>query len=100
MNTGQLESKPKRFTRQQERAIERLRKEADQLHQQLAHKFISFFLNADEPEGDWVQDKIKELSAKWKQYCHRNKIKPEFHNSIKDFCLKYIGEFKAEKDKA
>lgn len=87
------------YSRAQLRAAERIKEEADQLHRSLCGKFIQFFNNSDEPLGVDVHNKIKELSAKWKTYCHTKKIKVEFHDSIKDWCEKYLEDFKAEKEK-
>src|SRR5688500_10464207 len=100
MNTQQSEPKngEKKYTRAQLRAGERLKEQADLLHRQLCGRFVHFFMNSDEPEGNEVLNKAKELSAKWKMFCHREHIKPEFHNSIADFCKKYLEDYKATKD--
>jgi hypothetical protein len=87
----------KKYTRAQLRAAERVKQEADQLHRQLCGRFVHFFMNSENPEGIEVLDKAKELSEKWKMYCHREHIKQEFHNSISDFCKKYLEDYKVTK---
>lgn len=86
----------KKLSRHQEREYARLKEDADKLHGALCTRFLNFFLNND-PESIEVQDKIKEVSAKWKQYCHHNHIIPKLHDSVQRFCDDYIKEYREKR---
>lgn len=84
------------LNRHQSREMERLKEDADKLHNALCTRFLNFFLN-NEPESLEVQDKIKEVSTKWKQYCHHNRIIPSLHDSVQKFCDNYLKEYREKR---
>lgn len=64
------------LTREQRRARERTSKEITDMINSLVRQWYNFFIEND-PESDEVMLKAEEVSAKWKMYCHRKKLKPE-----------------------
>lgn len=74
------------MTRQQRRFIERVEKEAHQTFNNIASKFLEFFTDADDPEGQEVVDKMNQLSAQWKVYCHQKRLNKEVYSHIENYC--------------
>lgn len=62
--------KTETLTREQRRIKERVNKEVSTTLARLTLKFYEFFMDND-PSGKELLDKQKELSTKWKMYCHR-----------------------------
>lgn len=68
---------PKTLSRQQQRKVEQIEKEAMQTYAQLSEKFFNFFLNSDDPEGPEVEAKKIQLCSQWKMYCFRKRLTKE-----------------------
>lgn len=77
---------PRPMTRQERRAMARAEAEARQTLDILTGKFLEFFTDADDPEGQEVVDKMNQLSAQWKVYCHRRNLKKEAHPLVENYC--------------
>jgi chemotaxis regulatin CheY-phosphate phosphatase CheZ len=90
--------KAKPLSRQQRRFIERIQEEARILHNQLCEKFIDFLVSSDNPEGEEVKEKAKQLSAQWKVFCHRKGMKEEAFGLIEKHCQHVIQEYLAAKE--
>lgn len=70
------EQKPQQLTRDQRRMMDRLNKEVNETLAQLVNLWYQFFLQND-PEGNEVKNKKKEVSAKWRVFCERRHLKSE-----------------------
>lgn len=81
-----------KLSREQRRAIERVNQEVSDTLAKLVNIWWEFFLNND-PESEAVKAKQKEVSAKWKVYCSRRKVKAELFSladrSISDLIEEY-----------
>lgn len=73
-----------KLNRHQLRTVERIKEEADKLHERLCHKYVTFFME-NEPHSFEVEEYAKQLSAKWKVFCHHNRINKDYHESVKKF---------------
>jgi hypothetical protein len=91
-----VEKEQKPLTREQRRARERLNKEAGDMIARLVNQWYEFFLDND-PDSKEVQDKQKEVSAKWRMYCQRRHLKPEILPLIDKSIDKLIDEYKKAK---
>lgn len=94
-------AEPKKLTKEQQKQQDRMREmmakvnaRADLQYRQLQDRFMDFFMASDNPEGDAVQQKIKQLSSQWKIYCASKNLRPEIFDSIKKYCDKIVEEFK------
>lgn len=92
-------SEQPKLSREQRRAMDRIRSEVDQMYDRLCAQFFDFFIDND-PESEAVEQKAKELSSKWKVFCHRKNIVKELHGAIENFCTATIKEYKKAKDGA
>jgi hypothetical protein len=95
--TENKEEAPK-LSRQQQRLIDRVEHEAKTYHEILADKFFQFFALSDNPEGEEVQAKIRQLNAQWVVFCNKKRLKPEVKTFIKTFCDNLIQEYKDTRD--
>lgn len=84
------------LTRAQRRARERLNNEAGDIIARLVNQWYEFFLDND-PDGQAVKDKQKEVSAKWRMYCQRRHFKPEIFPLIDKSIDKLIDDYKKAK---
>lgn len=91
---------PKKLTREQLRYKERVEKAAMFQLNHFASKFYEFFMEND-PESEEVAKKRKELSAKWKMYCHQKGLSKGALELLDSNCQRIIDEYKEtmEEDK-
>lgn len=94
-----IEPKSKPLTWEQRRFKERIEKEAMFQLNSFVSKFYEFFME-HEPESEEVKTKQKELSAKWKMYCHNKKLSQKALGLVDDNCQRIISEYKSELEKA
>jgi hypothetical protein len=66
--------KQKPESREQRRYRERINKEAQGIIKALQDKFLDFFTTCENPEGEEVVAKIKEISAQWRTHCKRRNL--------------------------
>lgn len=84
-------------SRQQRRFMQRIEQEAHQTFNNLASKFLEFFTDSDDPEGQEVVDKMNQLSAQWKVYCHRKALNPTAQTMIESYCKGVCEQYLTEK---
>lgn len=87
------------LTREQRRARERLNKEAGDMIARLVNQWYEFFLDND-PDGEEVKEKQKEVSAKWRMYCQRRHLKSEILPLIDNSITQLMDEYKKAKAEA
>jgi hypothetical protein len=92
--------KQKQMTRQQRRFIQRIEQEAHQTLNNLAGKFLEFFTDSDDPEGQEVVDKMNQLSAQWKVYCHSKQLNKEALPMVENYCKAVCEEYIKAKEPA
>lgn len=85
------------LTREQRRVRERLNKEVSELIAKLVNQWYEFFLDND-PDSQVVKDKQKEVSAKWRMYCHRRHLKSEVFPLIDKSITQLMDEYKKAKE--
>lgn len=88
------EPEPK-LSRQQKRIIERANDEANAMHKRLVNQFAEFFIDND-PEGDEVEAKQKEVNAKWRVFCKNRNLLPEVFGLVDMSCNKFREQFNQE----
>lgn len=86
-------SKP--LTRQQRRYKERVEQEAMIQLNSFVSKFYEFFMEND-PESPEVEAKKKELSAKWKMYCHHKGLSQKALGLCDESCQTVINKYKEQ----
>lgn len=74
----------KKLTRQQRRAMERINQRAQITYVKFCERYSEFFMEND-PDGEEVKDKEKEINAKWVMYCRSNQLTTESEQEIKKF---------------
>lgn len=87
------ESKP--LTRLQRRYKERVEKEAMAQLNSLVSKFYEFFMEND-PESQLIQDKKKELSAKWRMYVSHKGLSLKALGLCDSNCQSIIDKYKEQ----
>lgn len=89
----------KPLSREQRRIIDRVNREAHERLGSLVEHFFEFFMEHD-PQSVEVEDKKKEVSAKWKMYVHNRRLSKEALNLCEEKCDELIAQylqFKQEK---
>jgi hypothetical protein len=71
-NTDQTKGKP--LTREQRRWRDRTNAEAQSVIKTLQDQFLNFFMECQDTEGEAVNNKIREIDAKWRLYCKRKNL--------------------------
>jgi len=101
MQLPQTKEKPKepekRLTREQRRRQERLNQEISSVFEQLTGKFVSFFLDCENPDGEQVEERMKQMDAQWRVYCKRKNVLPKGYTLFREWCEQYLKDYKAEK---
>lgn len=85
----------KPLTREQKRYKERIEKEAMSQLNTFVTKFYEFFMDTD-PESPLIEAKKKELSAKWKMYCHHKKLSKQALGLCEGNCEAIIEKYKEQ----
>jgi len=100
VNPESVKQEPK-LTREQRRAIDRINKEANEQHKRLVNQFYEFFMDADVASDAYdIQEKKREVSAKWKMYCKNRSLSAEVLPMVEKTCdeiLKQFDEIKNER---
>lgn len=92
-------SPPKQQTHEQRRAVERLTQEALVRFNKFCMAFSDWMYDTPDLTGKQVDDKIKELDAKWQVYCKSVGMNPSGKSALKDFCTKLYEAYKEELNK-
>lgn len=87
----------KKLTREQRRIMERVNREAHQQLSNLVNRFYESFMEND-PDSDEVTERQKEVSTKWKMYCHHRQLKKEALSMCDDRCNELRVQYKAIKE--
>lgn len=75
--------------------MERVQREANEVFNTLAKQFYDEFIGGD-PEGYDVANMKKQVCAKWKMFCKREKLKEEALPLMQEFCENLEKEYKKE----
>lgn len=86
-------SKP--LTREQRRYKERVERDAMVQLNSFVSKFYEFFMDND-PESPEIEAKRKELSAKWKMYCHHKNLSAKALPLCDNNCQSIIDKYKEQ----
>ncbi len=96
-NVPELKEKPqdpvKKLTREQIRYKERIEADARMQLSTFVSRFYEFFMDND-PAGGEIILKRKELSAKWKMYCHQKNLSKSALVLFDDNAQRILDEYK------
>jgi hypothetical protein len=92
METKKVESRADRRRREQ------INTEAAQTIKTLSDQFMSFFIEAEDPEGNEVVEKMKSIDAKWRVYCKRRNLILSAYRVMSDFMEGAMKEYLTEKE--
>ena len=82
----------KQLTRDQKRFLERIELEAKQTFQLMADKYLNLFMDSDDPEGEELTERGRQISAQWRTYVKKRKLDDKALPAIE----KYISDVKSE----
>lgn len=88
---------PPPLTRQQRRLRDRIESEANDTYQQIAKKFFTFFITHDDPQGNEVRDRIRQVDAQWRMYCRKMNLIKDVHGMFEKYANGLIDEYVASK---
>jgi hypothetical protein len=94
--TDQTKGKP--LTREQRRMRERVNMEAQTIIQTLQEQFLNFFMECQDTEGETVNNKIREIDAKWRLYCKRKNLIPAAYTVMDKYMEDSIKEYYENKE--
>lgn len=63
-----------KLSRREQRYRERVNQEVQSVISQLSDQFLNFLLSSENPEGQEVVEKMKDINAKWRVYCKRKNL--------------------------
>lgn len=63
-----------KLSRREQRYRERVNQEVQSVISQLSDQFLNFLLSSENPEGNEVVEKMKDINAKWRVYCKRKNL--------------------------
>ena len=92
---------PKKETAQsraQKRWIERTNQEAQATINSLMTQFLAYFMESPDPEGEAVQNKRKDISAKWRLYCKHKQLGPQVFTMADKYMDQVLADYLKEKD--
>lgn len=84
-------------SRAEQRAMERITKEASDRLMLLADKWLDFITTTDDPEGEEAVAKFNQLDAQWRTYCTAKRLLPAVFVSLKNYMTAIIEEYKISK---
>jgi hypothetical protein len=88
-----VEQKEKPLSRQQRRAQERLKEEVQAVYKSLCDKFLDFFTQHDDPEGQEVINKVKQLGIQWHLYCKRKNLIASIYPALDQYMDSLLKEY-------
>jgi hypothetical protein len=99
-NPGTSTDKPKEapLTREQRRYRERTNLEAQSVIKTLQDQFLNFFIECQDTEGEAVNNKIREIDAKWRLYCKRKNLIPAAYTVMDKYMEQSIKEYYENKE--
>ncbi len=96
----QDKTREKVLSRHERRAQERLKAEVEEMYNTLTVKFLDYFTASDNPEGNDVQEKAKQIAAQWRLYCSRKNLIPTLYPIIDTYINGLMKEYIDDKDNA
>jgi hypothetical protein len=88
---------PPQETREQRHERDRINTEAAGVIKSLQDQFMNFFMEAEDPEGNEVVEKMKVIDAKWRVYCKRRNLIGKAYPVMNEFMEAALQEYLAEK---
>jgi uncharacterized protein (DUF849 family) len=85
-------------TREQRRYRERINQEAADVMKTLKDRFTDFFVTCENPEGEEVQEKIKQISAQWRTHCKRRNLIPAAYPVMDEYMDSVLKEYVDQKN--
>jgi isochorismate hydrolase len=92
------EPKGKPLTHEQRRMRERINLEAQNVIHTLQEQFLNFFIECQDTEGEAVNNKIREIDAKWRLYCKRKNLIPAAYTVMDKYMEQSIKEYYENKE--
>lgn len=81
------------------RRREAVNKEVHQVLAQSSQKFLTFFLNSEDPEGKEVVERMETLDAQWRTFCKRKHLIPAAYPLLKQEMIGIIQDYIKEKER-
>lgn len=81
------------LTREQRRKKEQIEKDAEDTFNKLSNRFLDFFVESDDPEGNEVHQKLVQISSQWKAYCSKRQLIPEAKTMIDTFAASVFKDY-------
>ena len=102
-NTPEIAPAPKKEketaqSRAQKRWIERTNQEAQATINSLMTQFLAYFMESQDPEGEAVQNKRKDISAKWRLYCKHKQLGPQVFPMADKYMDQVLADYLKEKE--
>jgi hypothetical protein len=93
---AELQSK-KPLNRAELRRRERVNSEVKEALSLISQKFLTFFMESDDPESQEVVDKMNQIDAKWRVFCKSKSLIPRAYTLAKEEMEGIIQEYLKEK---
>ncbi len=91
------QSNQKPLDRAELRRREAVNKEVQATLAQSSQKFLTFFLNSEDPEGKEVVERMDVLDAQWRTFCKRKNLIPAAYPLLKQEMNGIIQDYIKEK---
>lgn len=88
-----LNKKETPISRQERRRREKINQEVQEAHRQLSDKFLNFFIECENPEGQEVVDKMKQIDAQWRLFCRRKGLIAKAYPLMNDYMEGLLKEY-------
>ena|SRR5690606_28560980 len=85
--------KERALTRQERRRRDKINQEVQEAHRQLSDKFLNFFIECEEPEGQTVIDKMNQIDAQWRLFCNRKGLISKAYPLMNDYMEGVLKEY-------
>ena len=93
------QSNKKPLDRAELRRREAVNKEVQTTLAQSSQKFLTFFLNSEDPEGREVVERMEILDAQWRTFCKRKHLIPAAYPLLKQEMNGIIEDYIKEKER-
>lgn len=89
--------KEKPLSREQQRKKDRIEKGAEETFELLSNRFLDYFVNHDDPEGNEVAQKLSQVSAQWKAYCAKRQLVDQAKSMIDVYGASVLKDYNESK---
>lgn len=96
---GSVNGSEKKLSREQRRQVKRTTEEAMIRFNKFCTVFADWMYDTPDLTGKLVDDKIKELDAKWQVYCKSVNMNLSGVGALKDYCSNLYAAYKEELNK-